>query len=68
MFAPQGIARPDFDPGDAVSFWDKTNRQDWQVCELSQQGVASRAYTPGPYFSSESLLAAFDREVLRALA
>jgi Rieske 2Fe-2S family protein len=68
MFAPGAGDRPDFDPGDAVSFWDKTNRQDWQVCELSQQGVSSRAYTPGPYFSSESLLAAFDREVLRALA
>ena len=25
-----------------------TNRQDWHVCELSQAGISSRAYTPGP--------------------
>jgi Rieske 2Fe-2S family protein len=52
---------------DAVAFWDRTNRQDWQVCEMAQQGVASRAYVPGPYSVQESLLAAFDREVLAAL-
>ena len=45
-----------------------TNRQDWHVCELSQQGVASRAYRPGPYSRRESLSVAFDREVLAALA
>ncbi len=52
---------------DAVGFWDMTNRQDWYVCELSQQGVSSRAYEPGPYAELESLLAAFDREYLRAM-
>ena len=52
---------------DAVDFWDRTNRQDWHVCELAQQGVSSRAYVPGPYNVQESLLAAFDREVLAAL-
>src|SRR5437867_12427615 len=52
---------------DAVAFWDRTNRQDWRVCELAQQGVSSRAYVPGPYSVQESLLAAFDREVLAAL-
>ena len=48
-FHPQELARPDFDPKDAVEFWDMTNRQDWLVCELSQAGISSRAYTPGPY-------------------
>jgi len=67
MFAPQAIATPGFGPDEAVDFWDMTNRQDWHVCELSQLGVASRAYTPGLYAGNESLLAAFDREVLRAL-
>jgi glycine betaine catabolism A len=52
---------------DAVAFWDLTNQQDWHVCELAQQGVSSRAYTPGPYATQESLLAAFDRELLAAL-
>jgi Rieske 2Fe-2S family protein len=67
LFAPEAIAQTGFDPDDAVGFWDMTNRQDWQTCELAQLGVSSRAYTPGPYSSSESLLAAFDREVLHAL-
>jgi Rieske 2Fe-2S family protein len=66
-FHPKAMSRDDFDPADAVSFWDLTNRQDWHVCELSQHGVSSRAYTPGPYAQSEGLLWQFDREYLRAL-
>jgi Rieske 2Fe-2S family protein len=62
------MAAPGSDPDDAVGFWDMTNRQDWHVCELSQLGVASRAYTPSPYSNRESLLIAFDREVLKALS
>lgn len=61
------IARPDFDPSDAVEFWDMTNRQDWHACELSQLGVASRAYTPGPYANAEGLLYAFDQQYLRVM-
>ncbi|HKG92964.1 MAG TPA: RHO alpha subunit C-terminal catalytic domain-containing protein, partial [Gemmatimonadaceae bacterium] len=56
-----------FDPDDGVRFWDATNRQDWHVCELSQRGVSSRAYRPGPYSRRESLSVAFDRQVLEAL-
>ena len=59
---------PETGAQDAVAFWDVTNRQDWHVCELAQQGIASRAYTPGPYAVQESLLAAFDRELLSALS
>jgi Rieske 2Fe-2S family protein len=62
-FHPTELARPDFDPSDALEFWDLTNRQDWHVCELAQQGIASRAYRPGPYSSREDLLHAFDRMV-----
>jgi len=36
--------------------------QDWHVRELSQQGIASRAYQPGPYSPRESIPAAWDRE------
>jgi Rieske 2Fe-2S family protein len=68
LFAPDTMARPDFDPSDAIEFWDMTNRQDWRVCELSQLGVGSRAYTPGPYSDSESLLHAFDEEYLRVMS
>lgn len=68
LFDPQTMARPDFDPSDAVEFWDLTNRQDWAVSELTQRGVASRAYIPGPYSQQEGLLHAFDqyyRQVMR---
>jgi Rieske 2Fe-2S family protein len=67
MFAPQAMVQSGFDASDAVKFWDMTNRQDWHVCELSQLGVGSRAYSPSPYSGQESLLAAFDRQVLRML-
>jgi Rieske 2Fe-2S family protein len=67
LFHPDAFGRPDFDPDDAVRFWDETNRQDWHVCELSQAGVASRAYEPGPYSPREGISAAWDREFLRAL-
>ncbi len=62
-----GIAAPGYNPEDAIKFWDMTNRQDWHVCELSQSGIASRAYRPGPYSPRESIPAAWDREYLRQL-
>jgi phenylpropionate dioxygenase-like ring-hydroxylating dioxygenase large terminal subunit len=63
-FQPEEMARAEFDPADAVEFWDMTNRQDWHVCELSQEGISSRAYTPGPYSNREDLLLAFDRMIV----
>ncbi|MGH7598955.1 MAG: aromatic ring-hydroxylating oxygenase subunit alpha [bacterium] len=66
LFHPDACSRPDFNPNDAVEFWDMTNRQDWHVCELSQQGISSRMYQPGPFSPRESIPAAFDREYLRA--
>ena len=63
-FHPSELSRAGFDPSDAVEFWDVTNRQDWHVCELSQAGIASRAYTPGPYSNREDLLYAFDRMIV----
>jgi Rieske 2Fe-2S family protein len=68
LFDPAVMAAPGFDPGDAVEFWDLTNRQDWSMCERAQLGAGSRAYTPGPYSHAEGLLAAFDREYLRRMA
>ena len=65
FFHPEAFGRPDFRPEDAIDFWDVTNKQDWHVCELSQQGIASRAYQPGPYSPRESIPAAWDREYLR---
>jgi len=68
LFHPDAFDRPDFHPEDATGFWDMTNKQDWHVCELSQQGIASRAYTPGPYSPRESIPAAWDREYLRYIS
>jgi glycine betaine catabolism A len=67
FFHPDAFNRPDFKPDDAIEFWDMTNKQDWHVCELSQQGIASRAYEPGPYSSRESIPAAWDRYYLSVL-
>jgi Rieske 2Fe-2S family protein len=63
-FHPAEMARPGFDAADAVEFWDITNRQDWAISELSQAGIKSRAYQPGPYSKCESLPHAFDQMVL----
>ena len=68
LFEPEAMATPDFDVDNAADFWDVINRQDWHVCELSQKGMQSPAYTPGPYYEwQESGLMGIDREVLRAL-
>jgi Rieske 2Fe-2S family protein len=63
-FHPQTLGQPGFNASDAIDFWDMTNRQDWLVCELSQAGITSRAYTPGPYSNREDLLYAFDRMIV----
>jgi Rieske 2Fe-2S family protein len=47
LFHADEIAKPEFDPGDAVSFWDLVNRQDWVICELVQDGMTSRRFTAG---------------------
>jgi phenylpropionate dioxygenase-like ring-hydroxylating dioxygenase large terminal subunit len=67
FFHPDAFNRSDFKPEDAIEFWDMTNRQDWHVCELSQQGIASRAYESGPYSPRESIPAAWDEYYLRVI-
>ena len=67
LFHPEQIAKPGFNPQPAIEFWNMTNKEDWMVSELSQQGVSSRAYNTGPYSQLESLLAAFDRHYLRVM-
>ena len=65
LFHPDAFTRKDFKPEDAIEFWDMTNKQDWHVCELSQQGISSCAYVPGPYSARESIPAAWDDYYLR---
>jgi glycine betaine catabolism A len=47
LFHPDEIARADFDPRDAVAFWDLVNKQDWAICEQVQDGMRSRMFTAG---------------------
>jgi Rieske 2Fe-2S family protein len=63
-FQPSELARPGFDASDCIEFWDMTNKQDWHVCELSQAGISSPAYVPGPYSNREDLLYAFDKFIV----
>jgi Rieske 2Fe-2S family protein len=67
LFHPDAFSRKDFNPQDAIEFWDMTNKQDWHVCELSQQGISSCAYEPGPYSPRESIPAAWDEYYLRQM-
>lgn len=67
MVNPDSPASPGYNIADAEEFWDKTNRQDWNICEQSQVGVRSRVYAPGPYSPRESVPAAWDREYLRVM-
>jgi Rieske 2Fe-2S family protein len=68
LFHPDAFGHGDFRPNDAIEFWDMVNKQDWHVCELSQQGITSRVYEPGPYSPRESIPAAWDREYLRQIS
>ncbi|HUY97187.1 MAG TPA: aromatic ring-hydroxylating dioxygenase subunit alpha [Verrucomicrobiae bacterium] len=57
LFHPTAMARPDFDPEDAVGFWDLVNRQDWAICESVQRGMSSRAFRHGYLAPMEDLSA-----------
>jgi len=63
LFEPSTIAMPDFDPSDAVAFWDLTNTQDWHVCELQQQGTRSSTWVAGRYSNQEEPVHKFDKMV-----
>lgn len=53
LFHVDEMAKPGFDPSDAVEFWDVVNRQDWRICELVQAGMSSRRFTTGYYAPME---------------
>jgi glycine betaine catabolism A len=64
-FAPEAVAKPDFDPAYAVEFWDLTNRQDWAACESVQRGLSSPFATPGPLSPAEDAVYSFVTTVAR---
>jgi Rieske 2Fe-2S family protein len=53
LFHPDAADGPDFDPGDAVEFWDLVNRQDWSAVERVQLGVGSRGFRGGHFSTME---------------
>jgi Rieske 2Fe-2S family protein len=63
FFERRAVEAPDFDPSDAIEFWDQTNRQDWYVCELTQKGVGTTGYTAGRYSAEEGTVHEFDNLV-----
>ncbi|HET7092860.1 MAG TPA: aromatic ring-hydroxylating dioxygenase subunit alpha [Thermomicrobiales bacterium] len=68
LFDRAQIARSGFDPTDTVDIFDLVNRQDWEVCELTQLGMHSRAYDRGGlYVTNEQHIAAFRDLVLSRL-
>jgi len=67
LFHPDEMTKADFDPSDAIEFWDLTNRQDWDIVEQSHLGIRSRRYAPGPYSPRESIPAAWDRHYLKLM-
>jgi Rieske 2Fe-2S family protein len=60
FFEQSTKSAPGFDPGDAVAFWNQVNREDWNVCELTQAGMSSRSFTPGRYTTQETDVHTFD--------
>jgi Rieske 2Fe-2S family protein len=65
LFDPQVMARADFDPMDAVEIFDVVNKQDWEVCELTQLSMGSKAYrSGGVYVPEERHIRAFADFVL----
>jgi Rieske 2Fe-2S family protein len=53
LFEPHELDKPQFDPSDAVEFWDVVNRQDWSICESVQQGMSARVHQFGYYAPME---------------
>jgi glycine betaine catabolism A len=66
FFEPDTVRQPGFDASDAVEFWDLVNRQDWEVCELTQKGVGSRGYRRGRFTSAEITVHQFAQMVAAA--
>ena len=64
LFHPAAVVEG-FEPSDVYEFWDVTNREDREICESQQIGVASRGYGRGRYATSEDGTHAFDGRIAR---
>jgi Rieske 2Fe-2S family protein len=64
LFEPFEMDKSDFDPRDAIEFWDLVNRQDWAICEALQQGISARVHERGYYAPMEDFNLDIRRYVL----
>jgi Rieske 2Fe-2S family protein len=52
-----------------LPFWDRTNKSDWEICELNQAGILSDRYIPAPYsLKKESGVETFIKWYLQTLS
>jgi glycine betaine catabolism A len=65
LFSPEAFEDPDFDPSPIVEFNDLVARQDNEVCERVQRGVASRAFDHGVFPVKDSWVVGFDNRYRR---
>ena len=64
LFHP-GAFSDGFDPSDVYEFWDVTNREDREICESQQIGIASQGFDRGRFATSEDGTHAFDGRIAR---
>ena len=67
LFHPSEMMKPDFNPNDAIEFWDLVNRQDWAICQRVQEGMGTRVHEFGYYAPMEDLSLDIRRYVLERL-
>ncbi|MEL7536735.1 MAG: aromatic ring-hydroxylating dioxygenase subunit alpha [Pseudomonadota bacterium] len=61
LVSPAQAARADCDIDPALGFWDRTNHEDFALCETAQRGLAASGQLPGPYHGWENCVHDFDR-------
>ena len=63
LFHPSELDKPEFEASDVIEFWDRVNKQDWQVCEAVQQGMKTRVFKQGYYAPMEDQAADIRRYI-----
>lgn len=53
LFEQYEAEKPNFNPSDAIEFWDLVNRQDWAICERVQSGMGARVHKQGVFSPME---------------
>lgn len=48
LTAADAVEGQDYVTEEVIAVWDNTNRQDWGLCEMTQKGIRSRRFVPGP--------------------